>query len=254
MTIIDRGALGDTLRETRHLRGTRVCWTRIGSRSRRRSSRASSRAWRGAPSVDSGVHTLRHTFCSHLAMRGAPARAIQELAGHQDLGTTQRYMHLSPAALEAAIELLEGADQRAAWKNSGGGGNGRKRPVITGRKWWRRRESNPRPKGLSPQESTCVAVLCFAPGLEERRMGRPLVRRVSPHAPDARQSQPAKWRSSPARRLTGGTSRIIRPRAQAACPQLRCFSTGLTSEVALGMHPTVPCPRRSRVAPQRREP
>ena len=40
-------------------------------------------------------------------MRGAPARAIQELAGHQDLGTTQRYMHLSPAALEAAIGLLD---------------------------------------------------------------------------------------------------------------------------------------------------
>jgi len=33
---------------------------------------------------------------SHLAMRGAPAKAIQELAGHQDLVTTQRYMHLSP--------------------------------------------------------------------------------------------------------------------------------------------------------------
>jgi hypothetical protein len=32
---------------------------------------------------------------------------IQELAGHQDLGTTQRYMHLSPAALDAAIRLLE---------------------------------------------------------------------------------------------------------------------------------------------------
>jgi site-specific recombinase XerD len=51
---------------------------------------------------------LRHTFCSHLAMRGAPARAIQELAGHQDLATTQRYMHLSPAALDAAIRLLDG--------------------------------------------------------------------------------------------------------------------------------------------------
>ena len=50
---------------------------------------------------------LRHTFCSHLAMRGAPARAIQELAGHVDLSMTQRYMHLSPAALDAAIRLLE---------------------------------------------------------------------------------------------------------------------------------------------------
>jgi hypothetical protein len=40
-------------------------------------------------------------------MRGAPGRAIQELAGHQDLVTTQRYMHLSPAAIEGAIRLLE---------------------------------------------------------------------------------------------------------------------------------------------------
>jgi site-specific recombinase XerC len=40
-------------------------------------------------------------------MRGAPARAIQELAGHRDLMTTQRYMHLSAAALDQAIRLLE---------------------------------------------------------------------------------------------------------------------------------------------------
>lgn len=40
-------------------------------------------------------------------MRGAPARAIQELAEHRDLATTQRYMHLSPAALDSAIRLLE---------------------------------------------------------------------------------------------------------------------------------------------------
>jgi integrase len=40
-------------------------------------------------------------------MRGAVPRAIQELAGHRDLGTTQRYMHLSPAAKDSAIRLLE---------------------------------------------------------------------------------------------------------------------------------------------------
>ena len=59
------------------------------------------KAVRGAQRVagiEQGVHMLRHTFCSHLAMKGAPTRAIQELAGHADLSTTQRYMHLSPAA------------------------------------------------------------------------------------------------------------------------------------------------------------
>ena len=55
-----------------------------------------------------GVHILRHTFCSHLAMKGAPARAIQELAGHESLSRTQRYMHLSPAAIDRAIRLLDG--------------------------------------------------------------------------------------------------------------------------------------------------
>jgi integrase len=67
-----------------------------------------SASWRRlGPVREAGDSHLRHSFCSHLAMRGAPARAIQELAGHQDLGTTQRYMHLSPAALDAAIRLLE---------------------------------------------------------------------------------------------------------------------------------------------------
>lgn len=68
------------------------------------------KAGRKANLPASGAHRLRHTFCSHLAMRGAPARAIQELAGHQDLMTTQRYMHLSPTALDGAIRLLERGD------------------------------------------------------------------------------------------------------------------------------------------------
>ena len=40
-------------------------------------------------------------------MRGARGRAIQELAGYQELITTQRYMHSSPAAIDGAIRLFE---------------------------------------------------------------------------------------------------------------------------------------------------
>jgi integrase len=54
-----------------------------------------------------GARHKRHTFCSHLAMRGAPARAIQALAGHQNLTTTEGYMHMSPAAIDGAIRLLD---------------------------------------------------------------------------------------------------------------------------------------------------
>jgi len=53
------------------------------------------------------LHILRHTFCSHLAMRGAPTRAIQRMAGHSSIATTERYMHLSPEAEETAIRLLD---------------------------------------------------------------------------------------------------------------------------------------------------
>ena len=65
------------------------------------------RAARKTSLYNNGPHMLRHTFCLHLARRGAPARAIQELAGHRDLATTQRYMHLSAAAIEGAIRLLD---------------------------------------------------------------------------------------------------------------------------------------------------
>jgi site-specific recombinase XerD len=53
-----------------------------------------------------GSHVLRHTFCSHLAMRGAAPKAIQELVGHSTLSMTLRYMHLAPSALREAIGLL----------------------------------------------------------------------------------------------------------------------------------------------------
>jgi integrase len=99
--------LTDALRGARHLRGPRVLCDAEGKPLTQKVLQVLMRRTARRAKVKPGIHILRHTFCSHLAMRGAPARAIQELAVHQDLGTTQRYMHLSPAALDAAIRLLE---------------------------------------------------------------------------------------------------------------------------------------------------
>jgi integrase len=111
------------LREHRHLRGSRVLCQSDGSPLTQKIVQDQvRRAVRRAGLTKSGVHRLRHTFCSHLAMRGAPARAIQELAGHQDLATTQRYMHLSPAAIESAIRLLDqsrASRSRGDWRETG---------------------------------------------------------------------------------------------------------------------------------------
>lgn len=66
------------------------------------------RAERRAGTEPTGrLHVLRHTYCSHLAMAGVPAVAIQAVAGHQSLETTMRYMHLSPAAIDGAMSALE---------------------------------------------------------------------------------------------------------------------------------------------------
>jgi integrase len=106
------GRLALALRDHRHLRGSLVLYQHDGSPLTEGLVQGLVR--RAAHKVglfNNGPHMLRHTFCSHLAMRGAPARAIQELAGHQNLTTTQRYMHLSPAALDSAIRLLEQPDR-----------------------------------------------------------------------------------------------------------------------------------------------
>jgi integrase len=108
------------LKAHRHLRGERVFCHDGGSAFTQSAIEAALRhGSKRAALRRIGSHVLRHTFCSHLAMRGAPPKAIQELAGHSTLAMTLRYMHLAPSALREAIGLLDfgqpvGSDERTA--------------------------------------------------------------------------------------------------------------------------------------------
>jgi integrase len=106
------------LRDLEALRDSEASSARVLTRSQGRFGQegarvtySSSRQWLRAAHARAGVtplgiHALRHTFCSHLAMAGAPVTAIRDLAGHSSVAITQRYMHLAPAGMVSAIDLL----------------------------------------------------------------------------------------------------------------------------------------------------
>jgi len=60
----------------------------------------------GKVSFLGSVHTLRHTFASHLAMRGVSPHALMKLLGHSSIETTMIYAHLDPRYLEGVVDLL----------------------------------------------------------------------------------------------------------------------------------------------------
>lgn len=116
--------LAAALTKHRHLKGERILYSDRGARLSNRTIRNwLGQAQRRSGLADNGaIHMLRHTFCSHLAAAGVPATSIQEIAGHQDLATTQKYMHLSPNDRSGAMAALD------MYHHQGERGSGRSRP------------------------------------------------------------------------------------------------------------------------------
>lgn len=96
------------LRDHRHARGPRVLWR--DPTNRWDAPHLKDGVWdrtiqswmewvqrRAGVEVTGNVHILRQTYCSRLAMAGAPTLYIKQQAGHASIATTEFYKHLAPS-------------------------------------------------------------------------------------------------------------------------------------------------------------
>jgi site-specific recombinase XerD len=66
----------------------------------------------GLNSKNYTVHTIRHSFATHLVDHGTDLYTVKELLGHSNLQTTMRYMHLTTTRIHGIINPYDALPQR----------------------------------------------------------------------------------------------------------------------------------------------
>jgi integrase len=115
----DRGA-SIIVRSTREARTKSRKWREIPLNSAARASLSAltgeipmhgpnlTRAFRAAHAgLGGSLYSLRHTFATHQAMKGTPVRVLQQLMGHANVTTTEKYLHVASEHLEQAMRGFE---------------------------------------------------------------------------------------------------------------------------------------------------
>lgn len=60
----------------------------------------------GQLDLEGNIHKIRHTFASHLVMKGEPLYNVSKLLGHTSIDMTQKYAHLAPESLRKTVDKL----------------------------------------------------------------------------------------------------------------------------------------------------